>query len=109
MRKSNRVGGVRAVNSKNFNAAEKHFEKKRVQMQKQIDDYIIYSTNLRHDKAELEVQVRTLQAELDQSKEWIERLLQYTELDIEDIKKACDKDKSMADTLKMLATFGKYF
>jgi len=97
------------VNSKNFNAAEKHFEKKRVQMQKQINDYIKYSTNLRHEKAELEGQVRTLQADLEQHKEWIDRLLTYTELDIGDIKKACEKDKQVAGTLKSLNFLSGYF
>ena len=37
---------------KKFNAAEKYFEKKRVKIQSEIDEYIIYSTKLRHEKAE---------------------------------------------------------
>jgi ABC-type phosphate transport system auxiliary subunit len=97
------------VNSKNFNAAEKHFEKKRIQIQKQLDAYIALNADLRHEKSVLEGQVRTLQADLEQHKEWIERLLTYTELNIEDIKKACEKDKQVADTFKALNSLSGYF
>ena len=34
-------------------------------------------------------------------KDWIERLLQYTELSKEDVKKACEKDKAIAGLLDL--------
>jgi hypothetical protein len=61
---------------KKFDAAEKHFEKKRI-------------------KEEL--------------KEWIECLLEYTELSKDDIKAVCEKDKRMGEAINWLSRFGGMF
>lgn len=61
---------------KKFDAAEKHFEKKRI-------------------KEEL--------------KEWIERLLEYTELSKDDIKAVYEKDKRMGEAINWLSRFGGMF
>ena len=93
-----------------MNKSQVKFEKMRSSLQKKINKYFEYETQLRHEKAELEGQVRTLQAEVEQQKEWIERLLQYSELSLEDIKKACEKDKAVGDLLKPLVSLaGNYY
>jgi len=97
------------MNSKNFNASQKYFEKKRIEMQKEVDKYknlyLSYSTDFVKTKDKLEA----IEEENQQLKEWVERLLQYTELSKEDIKKACDKDKSMGEFLGVMKTFSRMF
>jgi hypothetical protein len=41
-------------------------------------------------------------------RDWVERLLEYTELTKEDIAKACEKDKQMAETAEWLQRFSKF-
>ena len=84
---------------KKFNAAEEHFHNKENQYQKRlkqkcetISHMNEIQTGLIHDKQEL-------QAENEQLKEWVERLLKYTELTKEDIQKACDQDKKRGDAM----------
>ena len=73
-------------------------------------------TKLRRQKRELEEQLREknqiiksltdknseLESVISQKEEWIERLLEYTELTKEDLKAAVEKDKSVAEAAKSL-------
>ena len=52
--------------------------------------------------------IDTLSTENQQLKDWIERLLEYTELSQEDIKQACEKDKRMGETAQMLSALFKF-
>ncbi|OQB15745.1 MAG: hypothetical protein BWY15_00458 [Firmicutes bacterium ADurb.Bin193] len=97
------------MKGKKFDAAEKHFEKKRVAMQRAIDIHRAASAEITRENRALKAELYTLQAENQQLKDHIERLLEYTELTEADIKKACEKDKAMVDMLKMFNCFGKIY
>lgn len=47
--------------------------------------------------------------ENEELKEWIERLLEYTELSKDDIKAACEKDRRMGEAMSWLSRFGGMF
>lgn len=91
---------------KKFDAAEKHFEKKRVQYEKRIKDLNLQLENAHRDTRYFRSQYEFLQRENEELKNWIERLLEYTELSKEDIKAACEKDKRAAEALSWLSQFG---
>lgn len=87
---------------KKFTAAEKYFNEKKVVLEKRIKarDELIAEQSLEIKRLtnriiELETQNVQLQDEID-------RLLKYTELSKEDIKKVCKKDITIADTLSFL-------
>ena len=91
---------------KKFDAAEKHFEKKRVQYEKRIKDLNQQLENAHRDTRYFRSRYEFLQRENEELKNWIERLLEYTELSKEDIKAACEKDKRAAEALSWLSQFG---
>lgn len=94
---------------KKFDAAEKHFEKKRIEYEKKIR----YLTNMVSEQNKTIVsnkeKISILESENTRLKEWIERLLDYTELSKEDIKVACEKDKKMSESLDMLKILSGYY
>ncbi len=90
---------------KNFDAAEKHFEKKRAQYEKRIKDLNQQLENAHRDTRHFRSRYEFLQRENEELKNWIERLLEYTELSKEDIKAACEKDKQAAEALSWLSRF----
>ena len=94
------------MKSKKFNAAEKHFEKKRIQYEKRIKDLNQQLESAHRDTRIFRSQAEFLERENAELKDWVERLLQYTELSKEDIKAACEKDKRMGEALSWLSTFG---
>lgn len=94
------------MKGKKFNAAEKHFEKKRIQYEKQIK-YL--EEQLKQSRFEMRIAIEKrefFERENQELKDWVERLLQYTELSKEDIKEACEKDKRMGEALAWLSNFG---
>lgn len=94
------------MKGKKFNAAEKHFQKKELALRREIAAL----NNLLKEKNALlrdaNDRISSLETENAQQKEWIERLLQYTELSLEDVKAACEKDKSIASAMKVFDLFG---
>lgn len=94
---------------KKFDAAEKHFEKKRIEYEKKIR----YLTDMVSEQNKTIVsnkeKISTLESENTRLKEWIERLLDYTELSKEDIKAACANDKKMVESLDMLKILSGYY
>ena len=93
------------MKGKKFNAAEKHFQKKELALRREItalDDLLKEKNALLRDAND---RISSLETENAKQKEWIERLLQYTELSLEDIKEACEKDKAIASTMKMFEAF----
>ena len=96
------------MKGKKFTAAEKHFEQKRVQYARQIKD-------LNKQLEEARETIRLYKSRYEQAeqenhalRDWVERLLEYTELTKEDIAKACEKDKRMAETAEWLQRFSKF-
>lgn len=93
------------MKGKKFNAAEKHFMKKQEQYQKQIKSLETQLENAHRDTRIFRTRAEFLERENEELKNWVERLLEYTELSKEDIKKACEKDKNLAEASKWLLQF----
>lgn len=90
---------------KKFDAAEKHFEKKRIQYEKCIKELEQQVKNAHKDIYYFRSKFEFLERENEELKNWVERLLEYTELSKEDIRAACEKDKAMAESLSWLKKF----
>lgn len=87
---------------KQFSAAEKHFEKKRLLYEKQIKHLNSCVSDQKAIISNQEAKIQSLSTENTQLHEWIERLLEYTELSKEDIKEACEKDKKLGSLLGIM-------
>lgn len=97
------------MKGKKFDAAEKHFLGELAKKSKiiKLQDATILTL---HKKAEyFEKQYLEASSENAQLKEWVERLLKYTELEQKDIKRACEKDKELAQILSLIGCFGSLF
>jgi len=84
------------VKGKKFSAAEKHFQEKEIKLRKDIQYWQELAIQRAAHIKELEAALKSANSTVEQQRDWIERLLQYTELSPEDIKAACEKDKAMA-------------
>lgn len=78
---------------KKFTAAEKHFIEKEQRYQRQIKRLNEYIAAQDLEIARLKVAVNERDKEILLQTDWINRLLEYTELDREDIKTVCEADK----------------
>lgn len=94
---------------KKFDAAQKHFEGKKIELEKQIKALTARVSEQNKTISEQRGQIDALSSENQQLKEWIERLLEYTELSKEDIKAACEKDKKIASAMSIFGLFGGGF
>lgn len=98
---------------KNFDAAEKHFEKKRIEYEKRIKNLSVALSESKQQTSQYKELYESFRNENEQLKAWIERLLEYTELSIDDIKQACEKDKKLGEAVGMMSALfgmcGKYF
>lgn len=94
---------------KKFDAAQKHFEGKKIELEKQIKALTARVSEQNKTISEQKGQIDALSTENQQLKEWIERLLEYTELSKEDIKAACEKDKKIASAMSVFGLFGGGF
>lgn len=94
---------------KKFDAAQKHFEGKKIELEKQIKTLTARVSEQNKTISEQKGQIDALSSENQQLKEWIERLLEYTELSKEDIKAACEKDKKIASAMSVFGLFGGGF
>mgnify|MGYP003288453041 CR=1 FL=1 len=97
------------MKGKKFDAAEKHFEKKRVAYEKQIKELKEQLERAHRDTNHFRSRAEFYERENDELKHWIERLLEYTELTKEDIKAACEKDKRLAEAAAWLTKFSQLF
>lgn len=85
---------------KKYDAAEKHFMAREQQLNREIKAHgEAYAELLKQFKAAKDDLLR-VEAENAQLHDWVDRLLEYTELSKEDIKQACEKDKEIRSTLK---------
>ena len=94
---------------KKFDAAQKHFEGKKIELEKQIKALTARVSEQNKTISEQRGQIDALSSENQQLKEWIERLLEYTELSKEEIKAACEKDKKIASAMSVFGLFGGGF
>ena len=102
------VGGYCMSRGKKFDAAEKHFQKIRLQYEHRLNRLATENANLRRQLSVNTEKLHNIEIENEQLKEWVERLLQYTELSKEDIKIVCQKDKDMASAVNMVSSLLAY-
>jgi len=96
------------MKGKKFTAAEKHFEKKRLQYVKRIKELNEQLESAHRDTRLFRGRYELAERENEELKAWVARLLEYTELSKEDIKQACDKDKKMAEATEWLRKFSNF-
>lgn len=94
------------MRGKKFDAAEKHFEKKRLRYEKQIKELCKQAEYNHGEIQHLRSKCELAERENEELKNWVERLLEYTELTKDDIRKACEKDKRMAEAAEWLSKWG---
>jgi hypothetical protein len=90
---------------KKWDAAEKHFQEMELKLTRESRQIQVnYNTLLKENSAlrDLLHKSEIKNAELT---DHVNRLLEYTGLSKDDIKKACERDKSLADMGKMLGMF----
>ena len=93
------------MKGKKFNAAEKHFEEKRVKMEKEIKCLREQLDESRKEAQSYKEKADAFESKIGELLDWIERLLEYTELSKEDIKAACERDKHLGNFMGLLAAF----
>lgn len=96
------------MKGRKFSAAEKHFEKKRVQYEKQIKSLNEQLDSAHRDTRLFRGRYELAERENEELKNWLERLLEYTELSKDDIRQTCDKDKRMAEAAEWLKKFSSF-
>lgn len=92
---------------KRFDAVEKHFEKRKCEYERKIKYLSTELEESKHEALEYKRLYESVSGENEQLKAWIERLLEYTELSMDDIKQACEKDKRMGEAVKIMSTLFK--
>lgn len=93
---------------KKFSAAEKHFQEKEIKLRKEVEYWKCQNIEQAKRAKQLEQELEEAKSTIQSQSDWIERLLQYTELSLEDIKKACEKDKRMAEVAGMMFGVSKF-
>lgn len=88
---------------KKFDAAQKHFEGEKVKYEKQIKYLREEISTQKKTISEQKEQIDSLLAENRQLKDWVKRLLKYTELSKEEIKAACEKDVQLANAASLFS------
>lgn len=91
---------------KDKSAKDIAFEKERNKYRKEINELKERLIDSYKETSALQRKVSELEAELQSKNEWIERLLEYTEISQEDIKVAVEKDKAVAQALSIFNMFG---
>lgn len=97
------------MKGKKFTAAEKHFQEKEIKLRKDIQYWQELAIQRAKHITELETALRDVTSKANQQQEWIERLLEYTELNKEDIQAACEKDKSLAACAELILGASKFW
>lgn len=97
------------MKGKKFTAAEKHFQEKETKLRKEMNDWRTVAIERAEDIVELKEELRQAKSTIVQQQDWIERLLQYTELSLDDIKAACEKDKAVAACADLLIGASRFF
>lgn len=92
---------------KKFDAAQKHFEAKRIAIEKEKRYLSDRVCELKAENQQIKAEMDELQAENQQLKDWVDRLLEYTELSKEDIAASCEKDKKMKEIADMMLSLFK--
>ena len=83
------------------------FEKERAKYRGQIRELEREIKDIKIEKLQLKEQLSELEQEIENLKNWIERLLEYTELSEEDMKKIIMKDKLNAEIIGQMARINR--
>lgn len=86
--------------SKKYDAAEKHFLQREQQLNRKMKERGEAYTELVKQLKVVKDDLSRVEAENAQLRDWVDRLLEYTELSKEDIKQACEKDKEIRSPFK---------
>ena len=101
-------GDKRFMNTKK-SAKDIAFDKERAKYRGQIRELEREIKNIKIEKIQLKEQLAELEQEIEGLKSWIERLLEYTELSEEDMKKVVLKDKLNAEVASQIASLHRIF
>ena len=92
------------------------FDKERAKYRHEINDLQRTISKQLAEISDLSKRISELEESVKQKDEWINRLLEYTELSEEDMRKQIQKDKSVSEVLEhindmnnLIAGFGKRF
>lgn len=85
------------------------FERERVKFRSEIRKLTDCLNNKQKQIDGLNETVRKKDIVISQQKEWIERLLKYTELSEEDMKKLLEKEKATAEIIENFARIQRLF
>lgn len=92
------------------------FDKERAKYRHEINDLQRAITKQLAEISNLSKRISELEESVRQKDEWIQRLLEYTELSEEDMRKQIKKDKNVSEVLEhisdmnnLIAGFGKRF
>jgi hypothetical protein len=87
---------------KKFDAAEKHFEKERLRLNRENNSLRKLLSELIKKNRDLSERVDSLEDENRRLNDWVERLLEFTEMSKEDIKKVVEHEKSTGGLIDIL-------
>ena len=88
------------MKGKKFTAAEKYFIEKENRYRKEIAQSKNDLDKTKTENQELKRQISDLTTDIAEKNDWIERLLTYTELDVDTLKKKIDNEQTIADITK---------
>lgn len=91
--------------SNSKSAKDLAFEKERAKYRKQINELERQVRKAKVEKLETEEKLREAERNCEELQDWIERLLNYTEMSEEDMKKIIEKEKQAADAMEHLNRF----
>lgn len=93
---------------KKFDAAEKHFMKKETVYKKEIAAITAANHDLRNQLETANNKINDLEQKNAQLEDWVARLLEYTELTPDELKKAVEANQAAVKSLKMLELIGNF-
>ena len=98
----------------NKSAKDMAFDRERAKYRARIKDLENKLIQKNTENTELQKQIKTIELERELLKDWIDRLLEYTELSEEDMRRIIQKDIDSAKAFSMLtgllnlSSFGSY-
>lgn len=90
-------------NKTNKTAKDLAFDRERAKYGMQIKNLETKLSQKNAEILELQKQIKTIELERDQLKDWVNRLLEYTEVSEEDMKQIIQKDIDSAKAMSMLS------
>ena len=89
-------------NKNNKTAKDLAFDRERAKYGRQIRDLEDKLKQKNKDELELRNQIRELESKCESLQDWVERLMEYTNMSEEDMKIIIQKDKDAAEAMSMM-------